>query len=186
MAQVAVSGFSDFAEELKKVDVDLRGRILVKACEATAEVLRGAVEAKAPLGLSGVLWSSIMIYRRKNPRMFQADEDNEARYLVGPSKQAFYAYFLEFGYTARAKGDIVVRTRAGGKSSTRHFTKENLGALADRNRRLRPVQKAIAQKSASGGKLIPPKPFVRPAFDASIQQALEAGRDVIRRELGNA
>lgn len=113
------------------------------------------------------------------------------RLLVGYEKsKAFYMYFVEHGYTAHRAGDVVVRTRAGGKSSTKHFRPEDLffplksSSKSTKGAWGKPqFGRAINRMEATGGYKVPAHPIPFNA-DSALQKAEMAIAQALSSRIG--
>jgi len=104
MGTATVKGFEHYGENLKKLGRDMTGEILRESMMAGAEVFRAEIERNAPVGTGpkrpkGVrLAQNIVIYdSHDKTELFQATLDEDIRFLIGPSKKAFYGFFAEYG-----------------------------------------------------------------------------------------
>ena len=112
-----------------------------------AEIIRAEIEARAPVD-TGFLKDNIV--------MTQSFRSNGETVKVGPSEDAFYARFLEFGYTLRA------RKTTGSTSRS----------------------KSVYERRGTGGK-VPAKPFIEPAYLAKRAEAKEAIAEAIREAIND-
>ena len=112
---------------------------------AGAKILQDEIIRRAPKD-SGNLKDNIAIS--------QTSYGNEETVKVGPTDDAFYARFLEFGYTLRA------RKTTGSTSRS----------------------KSVYERRGTGGK-VPAKPFIEPAYLAKRAEAKEAIAKVIREAI---
>lgn len=97
MAQVAVIGLPEIVESLKKIGINFSEAVLDESVRAGAEVLQREIQSRAPTGDTGVTKRSIIIQRRKPGKGVITTKAEEISYMVGPSKDAYYAYFYEMG-----------------------------------------------------------------------------------------
>ena len=112
-----------------------------------AKIIQAEIKARAPVD-TGFLRDNIVISRTFN--------SNGETVKVGPNEDAFYARFLEFGYTLRAR-----------KTST----------STSRSR-------SVYERRGSGGK-VPAKPFIEPAYLAKRAEAKEAIAEAIREAIND-
>ncbi len=126
MAGFKISGIDQVIAKLRALNVEVREATLQKALQAGAQIAKTAMEAAAPRGNYpggrnnrkwGPIHSDIIIYKRKREDEAYGDY---ASMLAGPSKHAFYAYFVEKGFIHRKKTSRIRRSRAGGVSTTVH------------------------------------------------------------------
>lgn len=104
MAQVKTEGFDELAKALRQLHNGVADRVLLKSVRASANVVKKAAQAKAPVGtvthyvgkkakgryvFPGFLASNIVLRKAKSPRS-QGIIDVRVR-------RAFYWFFLEFG-----------------------------------------------------------------------------------------
>ena len=154
-----VLGIQQVCDKLRAEGLRISTEALDAGLEAASQMMKEAISfasrsiAKDPPGQPNVKGFG-PIYRNifaKRVEQGLAQKPGEITYQVGVSNKAFYGFFWEYGYMT---GGITHRSRAGGKSVTKH-----LGA---------------------GVRHIPARPFVRATFDARIGDANKIIEDAIR------
>ena len=115
-----------------------------------AKIIQAEIKARAPVD-TGFLRDNIVISTEYS---YSYSTGKGETVKVGPSEDAFYARFLEFGYTLRARKTSTSTSRG----------------------------KSVYEKRGTGGK-IPAKPFIEPAFLAKRAEAKEAIAGAIREAI---
>lgn len=92
MADDFIQGFDEFEENLRKLELSVRRRVLLKAANAGADVLIPEASSRAPRGETGNLAAGIT--KRNAGRESDA---NEGSVDVGPSRKQYYGLFQEVG-----------------------------------------------------------------------------------------
>lgn len=91
-------GMQAFAKRLESIGKDLAGKAMREAVTAAANTYKSEMEARAP----GSIKAKIIVYERKGETAYtQAQKNLQISLLVGPSKDAYYAFFLEKGWMHR-------------------------------------------------------------------------------------
>lgn len=187
------SGLDRLRERLQVIYKDLSGPALREALYAAAGIVKAALEEATPVD-TGTAKANVIIHQRKARSKYYtgpaAEEDLSL--LIGYEKQsAYYMYFVEYGRTVRRDGDVVVRTRAGGKSQTKYFRPEDLflGSTSDHGLKTKrgwtktAFGRAAAGITATGGRKIAGRGFARRAFDSTEDTALKAAEASLRQHL---
>lgn len=142
-----------FEELGQKVDAESAD----KACKAAAQSVRAAVIEAAPRGAEPPNRRYGPIHRNvftKKVEQGLSAMASSVTYKVGISQKAFYAYFIEHGYDI---GGATERSRAGGKSVTKH--------------------------TGTGVKHIAARPFFRPTVDRMEDAVLQQIEQTIQADL---
>ena len=112
-----------------------------------AKIIQAEIKARAPVD-TGFLRDNIVISRTFN--------SNGETVKVGPNEDAFYARFLEFGYT--------LRTRKTSTSTSR--------------------SRSVYERRGTGGK-VTAKPFIEPAYLAKRAEVKEAITEAIKEAIND-
>lgn len=197
-------GLQQLADNLNRFVRELDGPIMREALWAGAEEIRSAMEAATPVD-TGQAKAHVIIYERAaktySKGQFSTSMTQQGfvegvgttNLLVGWEKQhAYYIYFVEHGYTPHRAGDIVVRTRAGGKSVTKHFRPEDLyfgAAPASRHKRGWTKagfgREAARREATGGGRKVQAHP-IKFNVEAAMKRAEQAAAKVLEARIGMA
>lgn len=197
-----ISGLQELASNITAFVKDLEESVMRDALWAGAEVIKSAMERATPVD-TGTARSHVIIYQRKAKTYYKGGVFSVAlshsayvegvgttNLLVGYEKEhAYYMYFVEHGYTPRRKGDIIVRTRAGGRSVTKHFRPEDLFFGRSPSKKhgwtKRHFGRAVAEMEATGGgKKVEAHPL-QFNVEATLAAAQRAAEAVLQARLGN-
>jgi HK97 gp10 family phage protein len=114
--QVRTLGMSELKRNLRGI-ADRGVEILEPGLSAAAEVVRDEMERQAPVGNSdnlpegfrpGYLKRSILVQKIQTKELYDA----APTFHVGPNRDAFYGYFLEFGTKFIPRGKYAFAVRA--------------------------------------------------------------------------
>ncbi|MCG8430379.1 MAG: HK97 gp10 family phage protein [Candidatus Omnitrophica bacterium] len=170
--EVKIEGFRELAMELKGLEPKLQKRVFGKVVRAGSKVVLKDARRRAPKrsreweGASypnppGTLRKGIIV-RRKRGKSFGIIRD-----VIGFSKAAWYGRLVETGHRI-----VVGGTLAGG--SKRRKTKGT------------PFTRSGRATTSGQGRVVghvPPKPFLRPAFDNNIERVLTQMKQTLRSEI---
>lgn len=104
MANVRVTGTQEFVEAFKGLQFKFKEKALREAARAGADIAKRAIEqsnipvGKYPKGRKrdvGPIKKNIIIQTRRRE---QEEKGEQIFMMIGPSKKAFYEYFLEKGW----------------------------------------------------------------------------------------
>jgi HK97 gp10 family phage protein len=158
-SEVQVHGLRELREALvRKIPAEMQGKVLQQALSAGATVISREAKSRAPED-TGRLKKAIYSARNKRAATKTFEERvvavRRGKKYQKSGRDAFYWKFVEFGHrTGAGRGQYLKKTDG-------------------RNSHGRAV-------NATG--FVPPKPFMRPAFEAGKHKAVEA----IRTRLGKA
>lgn len=161
---VKVTGLQELNRKLARLADDVQRKYLRGAVGAGARIFRDAAKRNAPVG-TGKLQRSIIskwipeassLHRQlflvtvKRGKHFRGKvkTDKKGRERITKSYDAYYWTWIEFGHTTRLSGQK--RTRAQ-------------------------IRKSLDVYKATG-RFVPPRPFLRPAFESNKSAAIEAVR----------
>lgn len=122
MATAKLVGMDEAIANLLAMPEYLRGEVTRRAVTEGAEILQADMIAttsafrssKRHKGGQGHISDNIIIHERRNPEAYlQAEKDNAIALLVGPSKKAFHAYFVEHGWNHPIGPRITYTTKRG-------------------------------------------------------------------------
>lgn len=165
--EIKLQGFVELAEALKGLPDNINKNALRAAVGAGAAVVRNEAKRRAPVA-TGVLRRAMYSKQIRELSsltrqvVYVGARQGKKYQKIGKkqrSQDAFYARFIEFGhYTRPAGGGRLKRGRG-------------------RNAAL------LAGIQSGAVRWVPPQPFLRPAFDAKKQAAIDAMAEKIRERL---
>ncbi len=109
-------------KKLRKIEREMK-----IALNEGASLLKMAVEAKAPVGKTGVLKKNI---GKTKPKFSQILQKMYVR--VGPTTRAWYAHFVEYGFHGGAAQPFLRQTRQGKGEQIKDVTLKLLWSLLER------------------------------------------------------
>lgn len=154
---VRVDGADEILRNLNRLPPQVRRQHLLEAVKPGAEIIRQAIEEKAPRGEGdkeykgrkiGHLADSIVVEGR-------VVDDDAVIYSIGPDKDHYYARWVEFGHAL-----IKVTNRI--KNAKGRTVKRETRKIGE----------------------VPPHPFMRPGYDSSKDDAERAVARELKRRLG--
>jgi HK97 gp10 family phage protein len=150
-----MSGLDVLDKAVKKLSDKVQKQVLNKAARAGARVVQKRAKSLAPVK-SGALRRAIRVVTLKMPKG-QAKAAVTIKSGKGEKREAFYAHFVEFGTRKHAigRGSVKTQTRTG-----------------------RPGQQRGAIHPGTTA-----KPFMRPAFDETEREQLDAIGDTLAKEI---
>jgi len=179
-SSVEISGLAELDKLLKELPAKIEGNVMRGALRAGQKTMMSAVKDKLRQNRSfktGALEASIRIrFNRKSVKRGWINS-----YLIAGSADAYYAHMVEYGTAAHF---ISVKKEAAPSRMTRRGIKSyGIGTINKMVKRgsLMIGKNFIGQSVSHPG--AKPKPFMRPAFDASNQQSIEAIANYIRIRL---
>ncbi len=159
---VKVEGATELTAAFNALAFSAQKKVMRPALRAGGKVILAAVKARVPRK-SGALARAIKLRSRGRSRKVigvAVFVDNKLIPLKKGegqhNREGFYPAHLELGYVR------------GGIRARRTFTAEGVDRLGRRYTRRR------VSKTVTGGKVIPPRSFIRAGFDAVKEQALSA------------
>lgn len=154
---VRVSGADEILRNLNRLPPQVRRQHLLEAVKPGAEVIKRAVEEKAPRGEGDATYKGQPIGHLADSIVVEGEvmDDDAVIYKIGPDKHHFYAPFVEFGHA-------IVRVT---------------------NRIKNAAGRTIRRETQELGQ-VPPHPFMRPAYDESKNEAERAVARELQRRLG--
>ena len=90
MAEIIV-GMQAFEEKLNALELSIRGKVLIEAAKAGAQIVVDAARANAPRDRGDMAEGMTMRVSNKE------SDNNEATVDVGPGKKQFYGHMVERG-----------------------------------------------------------------------------------------
>lgn len=169
-----IAGLSDLYAKLQQLPAKIEGNIMRGAMRAGLNVIKAAAQDNVPVG-QGDLRDSIRVRARG-----KSLEYGWVRlHLVAGGKKAYYAHWVENGtaeHIIASKKKLQRKTRRGMRDmSLKTMNKMlNAGSLVIGNQLVGPV---VLHPGAR------PRPYMRPAFDTTHEQALSTVADYIRKRL---
>ena len=161
MAELQVKGLAELHKVLQNLPEELEKKVLRNALRAGANEFKKAAQAKVPVK-SGALRKSIRVKTSARKGRYRL----KATVTAG-NAEAFYAHMVEFGtasyYTGSGKSVGAPYEIKPAKSKALAF----LGMARD----------AVVHPG------IHPQPFMRPAFDAGSEAAINAFAESVRKRL---
>ena len=173
MSETRIEGLSDLYKTLQTLPAKIEGNIMRGALRAAQGVIRKSAMSMAPVD-DGHLKKSIKIKFRARSQKFGVIR----MHLTAGDKNAYYAHMIEFGtasfYTGKGKTVgkpyiIKAKDSTGAELST-----------GNKRRALKIGATMVNQVTHPG---IRPRPFMRPAFDQSKDQALKVMADYIKTRI---
>lgn len=184
---VQVKGLAELNRALEQLPRNISKNVLRGAVNAAAQVVRKEVSLRVPVK-TGQLKRAV--YRKHIPERSSATRQtyyvsvrSGKRYQAGAtygknkdktrtaktSSDAFYARFIELGHYTRPPGKTLSKSGQ---------------MLASRIKRGRGRASHIAALTAAGQvRWVPPQPFMRPAWEAKKNEALQVLADYMRKRL---
>lgn len=123
---MAIIGLDNLKSELLKISKAVHDEVLPEAIGAAAEVIKTEMELKAPK-LTGFLSMHIQRQKVQSKALTGSQVIGER---VGPSKEAFYALFLEYGHVAAGRGGKPTSMERKGKRPFIRPTADEAGERA--------------------------------------------------------
>lgn len=110
MVMIQTFGAREFDAQLKALGDEARRDVLLDAVTEAAEPMRARMEATAWRGPDAPhIAEHMAISELKIIDGVRLDEQSEVAVAIGPTKDFFYGWFLEFGWTHRPEARPVVR-----------------------------------------------------------------------------
>lgn len=182
---IELKGAKELADLLRNMDRKLAKKLFRKALREGAKVIQAAAQAKAPVD-TGLTRSAIKVRaakRQKRGRFGVAVQVGEGDYRG----ETFYASFLEYGHkmgkrsqglgarsrreSRKLRSEARANKAIGKKGTLFRERQERYWASEGRRRAL---------KEGGERKQVPPRPFMRPAFDESKEQAARKVIEALR------
>jgi hypothetical protein len=206
-----IVGMDALMRKMRGMNVAQIKQAMARALNAGAKIVHRRAESLAPRD-TGLLRRTLKIHivHHPNPMRMHALVQTAAVDYTG---KAFYAGFIEYGHHAGKRGKVAAKALREQAKKLRGeriaFTRlANIdvklaeGRIAkaiarkernDRTAQMKAAEKALRERAKSakhdaliGRKWIEPKPFMRPAFDQTRQQALARIQVVLAGEINKA
>lgn len=187
-AELDVRGFEGLFDNLQKVKTELRQRIAQNAVNAGARVIRDEARTRVPVRTGRTQRQIRVITRRTGLGVHEVAASVGLR-GGGKKGRVHIARFLEFGVgpheiTSR-DSDAFKSLSADAQATARlHVFTTARSRGASGKKALRLARGAFRERVMHPG--IPPKPFLRPAYDAKRQEAINAMATALRRGIERA
>jgi len=183
---VKLTGFAEFAAQLRELPDKVSRTILSRAVSAGALVIQQEMVKRAEaMRVTGTLARSIYrkyIREQSGPEkkvFFVAPRQGKQYQKMGKkqvSKDAYYARYVEFGHFSRPPGTH--QNKQGLTRANKIGRKSNRGGVDN---------EALADQVRSGSvKWVPAHPFMRPAFDVKKEASVDAMRQVLAAGIAQA
>ena len=161
---IAITGLDELKAAIGRIPTELGMMILPEAMGDLLEVMRQAIEERTPVSAGGTHGRPPGAMKRSVKSRIEEQSPAYVRASVGPRDPA--AHLVEYGHAIVARGP----SRAGLETTPVRGRRGHFAAVGGKRGVLR--RALLARRAAGALGRVPPYPFVRPAFDATIERAM--------------